>query len=141
MEDFIFYPGQDPVRREFLKTFLSQADGITFFFNESSFQQWDFNNGFDRDQALAFLTDQYTDRRSFLFYNDKSTDPVIEALIGLEEIVLTHRSGAKTDPELSGVEFHLFVLDLINDGNIKYKWSDKARIPYPVSSLPKYKDR
>jgi len=139
MENHIFYPGHDPVDRQDLKTFICQADDIVFYFHSSAHQHWNFTNGFDRDQAFAFLIDQYTDRQSFLQHEEKSSDPVISAVIGLEEIVLSHKSGAKTDPELTGYLFHLFVLDLVHSPDIKHTWSDKARIPYPYSQLKQHR--
>lgn len=149
MKNFIYYPGLDPVDLSDLKTFISQERDIIFFFHNSKHQHWNFTNKYKRDQAHAFLLDQYTDRPSGLLLKEVmkyESKPFVSAKISEFEIILYREKNnlqnaftLRFRPETNNLEFHLFILDIINDPDLKQTWERETNmpaLPYPLNPNP-----
>jgi hypothetical protein len=157
MERLIYYPGLDPIDRKDLKTFIVQGNDIVFYFHTSKHQHWNFTSVYKRDQAHAFLIDQYTDRPTGLFLTDIlrfEEKPFLWAVISEFEVTL-YRDEIKENGKTTGnkdtaytvmfgnaalfLEFHLLVLDIVNAPDLKHFWVDQEATrsrPYPLSKNP-----
>lgn len=141
--DFIFYPGKDPASKKDLKTFIRQKDDIVFIYKSGAHLHWNFTNSYDRDQCFALLLEAYTDRvpsEEALRLNSLS-EYIVKVDFAIEEIMITWKNRTREniysmlngkDFEFSGLEFHLFVLDVLIESRVKVFFPN-GRIPYPFN--------
>ncbi len=138
---FIHYPGFDPVKIDQLRTFNYYQDDIRFSFFNKVMQRWTFDSARERNQAFAFLLDQYTDQNSSTLLESiviHKGDEVYENYVHSvtvtdDELIIERQDGAKDSIELGTINYHSIILDVINNGEIKLIWKSKWDMPYPFN--------
>lgn len=149
MEKLIYYPGLDPLDRNDLKTFIKQDVDIVFFYHNKKHLHWHFNNRYVRDQAFAFLLDNYTDRPKGIDLKrvlDYEQIDFIRAVISDYKIMFRRTKGldplvveiepTESQPSFNSTEFHLLIRDICNQRKLKYDFVSSPCIPYPDNAYP-----